>query len=187
MIRAFIAMDVSEDVRRRLEELRKHLERFGKDVKWVPVENVHITLKFLGNIEETRVNGIKEVMQSLACRTKPFTLKAKGTGCFPSIKKIRVVWAGLAGELDKLVFFQRELENNLQKVGFPKEDRTFKPHLTLGRMKSPRNDASLARAIVDNASFESDEFTVDHVTLYKSILKPSGAKYEVLVKMPLEG
>ncbi len=184
MIRAFIALDISEDVRRKLEELKNHLAPYGRNVKWVPVKNIHITLKFLGNISEDRISDIEGVIRKLLQNRSSISLRAKGAGAFPSLKKIRVVWAGIDGDIDKLRSLQQDLEVELERIGFPREDRSFKPHLTLGRLKSPSGNNSLAKAIAGLHSFQSDQFVVDHVTLYRSILKPSGAVYEALVKVP---
>ncbi len=184
MIRAFIAVDIPEEVRRELEELKSRLEPHEKNVKWVPAKNIHITLKFLGNIPEDRIPDIEEVIHRLLLNRRSIRLRAKSAGAFPSLKRIRVIWAGIDGDISELRSLQHNLEVELEKIGFPKDERSFKPHLTLGRLKSPSGSPSLAKAIAGLYSFSGSEFTVDHITLYKSILKPSGAVYEVLAKVP---
>jgi len=189
MIRAFIAVDIPESVRRDLKELIDGLRPYGgSSVRWVPPENIHVTLKFLGNIEESQVGIVESAIREGVKNQGPFVLEARGTGAFPSIKRMRVLWAGLQGDILSLARVQSSIEGVLEKQGFEREKREFKPHLTIGRIKGSSFDRRLAKKLVEyGTSFRSGPFEIEKVTLYRSILKPSGAKYEPLVSVFFTG
>jgi 2'-5' RNA ligase len=115
----------------------------------------------------------------------PITVHAKGIGTFPSIKRPRVIWVGVAGQLDELRKLQKTLDHKLAEVGFPKEKRAFKGHLTLGRVKNRIDPKRLLSVIQEFSGFESDPFVVDKVVVFKSELKPTGADYSKLAEISL--
>lgn len=176
-LRAFIAVDLSESVRSSLGQVQEVLKRQRFRVKWVPPANIHLTLKFLGTIEEVDVEKISGAMAQAAKDRKVLSLVTKGIGVFPDLRRPRVIWAGLSGQLEMLQDMQRSLEGHLADLGFPKESRGFKAHLTLGRIKGKIDSDLLKAAMSKFSGFESKPFDVNRIILFKSELRPSGAVY----------
>lgn len=187
MLRAFLAIDPPSTLRPVLSRVQEELKKSGADVKWVPVGNIHITLKFFGQIPETQVEPIAAAAGEIARWQQPFTLKVAGAGAFPSAKNPRVVWLGVEGDLNVMAGFYRQLEAAFAALGFPPEDRPFSPHLTLGRVKSPRNRVELGRCLTSLPPVESEPFQISEVILYRSNLSPLGATYSPLKVIPLAG
>ena len=184
-LRAFIAVDLSESVRSALGQVQEVLERQRFRVKWVRPANIHLTLKFLGNIEGADVEKISGAMVQVAKDRKALSLVAKGIGVFPDIRRPRVIWAGLSGQVEMLQDMQRSLEGHLADLGFPKESRGFKAHLTLGRVKGKIDSERLEAAMSKCAGFESKPFDVNRIILFKSELRPSGAVYTPVQEVSL--
>jgi 2'-5' RNA ligase len=180
LIRSFLAIEVPTTIRRMMETLQKDLKSSDADVKWVNPDKVHLTLKFFGNIEESQVDSIMSSILQPVRSTQPFHLKVSGTGAFPNPKNPRVVWIGLTEGKEALRHFQEQLESALKGIGFPAEDRSFHPHLTLGRVKSSRGRGALSAKIEQHREDELGEFEVEKVVLFKSDLKPGGPVYTPL-------
>ncbi len=183
-IRAFIAIELPDEVRRGLAGLRRELQRDEhRFVKWVDPEAIHLTLKFLGNIPSRRVTEIARAIEVAAKATAPFELDVSGLGVFPNLRQVRVLWVGIGGEVDRLKELQRGIDTELAALGFDREDRPFVPHLTLARVRqgaSPSDRRSLAE-LVDTAVFEDKyEAKVETVSLMRSELTPAGAIYSRL-------
>lgn len=187
MIRAFLAIDLPVSLRPLLSQTQEELKKSGADVKWVPVGNIHITLKFFGNITEMQVADINNAVTALAAVQKPFSLTITGAGAFPSPKSPRVVWLGVGGDLEIMRAFHRRLEIAFAALGFPPEDRPFAPHLTLGRVKSPAGRAALTRCLVNLPPPPAAPFLVSEIVLLRSNLSPQGAMYLPLKVIPLGG
>ena len=185
MIRAFLAVDLPASLRPVLSWAQGELKKSGADVKWVPVGNIHITLKFFGNITEGQVTAITEAVTALAANQAPFTLAVTDAGAFPSPKNPRVVWLGVGGDLEIMREFYRRLEIAFAALGFPAEDRPFSPHLTLGRVKSPTRRVALTQSLVHLPAPEAPPFQVSEVVLFRSQLSPQGATYLPLKVIPL--
>lgn len=184
MIRAFIAVDITERAKQQAEELLKAFMTSGRKVKWVNISRAHITVKFLGNIEEHLVPTIESALVEAASFYKPFTLLLRGCGAFPSLKRIRVIWVGVDGDVPILSDFKRKVDTCLEPLGFTKEAREFRPHVTLGRVvNTPSSNPDLAKLITSHLDFRTEPFEVKYVVLYRSILKPSGSEYHPLVKV----
>ena len=187
MIRAFLAVDLPASLRPVLSQAQEELKKAGADVKWAPVGNIHITLKFFGNITDTQVVDISEAVAAAALDQKPFSLTVTAAGAFPSPKSPRVLWLGVGGDLDIMRDFHRRLEAGFAILGFPPEDRPFAPHLTLGRVKSPAGRVELSRSLVHLATPEVAPFPVNEIVLFRSQLSPKGATYLPLKIIPLGG
>lgn len=183
-MRSFIAIDLSPEVKSALASLIKNLQQIRADIRWVSKNSFHLTMKFLGEITETDLDQIVINMETIARQSQPFSLECRSTGYFPEKGTPRVLWAGvvLSAELKDL---QRRLEGTFEKLGFPKEEREFHPHLTLGRVKSSRNLDAVIRILkkYENKSFGKTE--VKAITLFESILRPTGAEYRVLKEAKL--
>lgn len=184
-MRSFIAIEIPQDIKRALGGVLEELRRIYCDVKWVEPGSVHLTLKFLGEIDPGRVPEIKEALKKTFEDHRPFSLIAEGLGAFPRLESPRVVWVGLRGDLEKLAALQKDVEKTLGLLGFPREDRPFKPHLTLGRMRSQKGREALVKRLRDMSSRTLGSFHVDCVAQFRSELLPTGAKYTILWKESL--
>ena len=186
-VRSFIAIDLPDSVRRRLEALVQELRKSNAQVGWVRIEGVHLTLKFLGNVELDLIEEMKPVLAGIASQTPPIHLEPAGCGAFPTIRSPRVVWVGLRGEIDLLAELARRVEAAMEPFGFKREDRPFKPHLTLGRVKGRQRLGALQQILLEHRDFTAEPFDAFEVVLYKSDLRPDGARYAPLSKAPLSG
>jgi 2'-5' RNA ligase len=185
-MRLFVALELPASHRASLVEVCERGRRGG--VRWVPAENVHLTLKFLGEVDEARIPKIKDALASVAAAARPFALSLAGGGCFPNPRAPRVVWLGLdegAGEAGALA---ATVEDALRPVGFAPEKRPFKPHLTIGRVKEPRAGAAAASGKVDAlADYAAAPAPAEAVVLVKSTLTAEGSIYEEVARWRLGG
>jgi 2'-5' RNA ligase len=168
-----------------MDRLQEDLKAHGLRVRWVRPENIHLTLKFLDNINPEDVAGIIAAVESAARGQKPLVLSARAVGVFPGLSRDRIIWTGLTGQVNALTRLHRSLDTSLLKLGFPKEKRPFKGHLTLGRIKGNTDPKKLDRAITACRDFKSEPFTADKIILFKSDLQASGAVYTRLAGISL--
>lgn len=188
-IRAFIAIELPEEVKAELEKLKGMLKlKRQPAVKTAGAEATHLTLKFLGNVPTEKIEAIKAVMSEIARGASGFRLELNGVGCFPSTQRPRVIWAGLDGDIDALSHFQEHLEAVLQKLGFPPENRAFSAHLTLGRVRekcSPADTHQIGETVRALDYKSAVRFTARDISLIRSILKPEGPEYATLFRANL--
>jgi 2'-5' RNA ligase len=187
MIRAFIALELPDVARRTLAELQNALRRELTPVRWVRPEGIHLTLKFLGDIPDERVAEIGPALTSAVQDRPPLNLVIKGLGVFPGVRKARVIWAGLGGETAGLIDLHQRVDVALASLGFDREGRPFKAHLTLGRFKKAPPAPVLVAALEDRSDYPPCELTAQRVVLYRSELRPQGARYTALVNAALGG
>jgi 2'-5' RNA ligase len=185
LIRSFLAIELPKPILRKIEEVQGDLRSTRADVRWVNPEKIHLTLKFFGNIEESRIEPIFKSIEEPIRNTLPFSLEVRGVGAFPHLRNPRVIWMGLVEGREVLVSFQKQIETQLEKIGFQPEDRPFHPHLTLGRMKSSRGKEELVGGMERHKEEEFGDFQVERVILFKSDLKPSGPIYTLLKEIKL--
>lgn len=192
MIRAFIACELTEELRNALKVLQNELKGAGADVKWVKPEGIHLTFKFLGTVSDDDIEKIAEGIRRSADGIRPFRLRLYGLGAFPSLKSPRVVWVGIREESEKpeekwrVAILQERLEAEMENLGFLREKRGFHPHLTLGRVRSPRGRDFLLPFLTQGANREVGSFLATEIVLFKSSLLPSGAEYSRLRRVALE-
>ena len=188
MIRAFLAIDLPESLRPGLALAQGELKKSQADVRWVPPGNIHITLKFFGNLPDAEVPPIISAAREVASQQAPLCLAVLGAGAFPSIRSPRVVWLGLGGDLLPLSKFFHRLEKAFAQLGYPPEGRAFNPHLTLGRVRSPEGRVQLSRAI-EKLVVDWPPFQVQEIILYQSLLSPKGSTYTPLevIKLSEQG
>ena len=178
-MRAFIAVDLDPGLKAAVQDLIRALEATRAEVRWTKPGGYHLTLRFLGEIDDATAERVKAVLRGAASRHKGFPLSLRGTGAFPGERNPRVLWLGIeAGP--ELAALQRDLEAALEAEGFPREDRPFKPHLTLGRVKGrDRLDKAMAE-LAKHAAEDLGGMTAVKVALFESRLRPDGAEYHIV-------
>ena len=183
-IRSFIALDIGEDVRANLDKLQARLKRSQADVKWLRAGAIHCTLRFLGSIYPDEIELAHQAMIEAASGQSPFLVEVRGVGMFPNTRRPRVIWAGLEGGKELLATLFQTLEKSLFARGLGETDRPFQPHLTIGRVKSPRHIDALLKAMEPEQGELYGTFRAEGLTLFKSQLHPTGAIYSVLQEAP---
>ncbi|MFN3466108.1 MAG: RNA 2',3'-cyclic phosphodiesterase [Candidatus Brocadiales bacterium] len=178
--RLFVAVEVEDVVKKRFRECQERLREAEADVKWVDVKNIHVTLKFLGYVEEERLTQVKDIINKSVQGIKPFSLRFKGIGGFPKFQRPMVVFITAEDRMGCLTTMNSRLEEGFQTLGIEKEDRTYEPHLTLGRVKSPRNIEGLVRLMEKYRDELFGEELVSRVLLIQSQLTPKGPVYTKL-------
>lgn len=182
IVRVFFAVELPEKVKSFLKSVAQELRQCGGDVKWTNPAGIHLTLKFIGEITVDRLNQIEQAARKI-CREQAVSVhKVSQIGVFPDFRRPRVIWAGCSDESSNLSNLATGLEDALEPLGFAKEKRAFKPHLTLGRVRSNKGLANLVEGIRDRTDVAGPSFTADHVILFRSVLKPSGAEYSELFR-----
>lgn len=182
-MRVFIAIDVGKEIRAALKQLQEKLRsgvdiRKG-DVKWVEPENMHLTLKFLGEIKDEKVVEVCNIVENAAAEHKSFELAIETVGHFGG-RSARVLWVGTGRGSENLLRLAEELEKQLAIAGWPEESRKFSGHLTLCRIRKPTAGVKLAQASEGYKDFKAGVASVDSVSVYQSQLRPSGPVYTVL-------
>ncbi|MDD2654765.1 MAG: RNA 2',3'-cyclic phosphodiesterase [Candidatus Omnitrophica bacterium] len=185
-IRTFIAIELDKQTQESLAKIQNELKASGSDVKWVEPKNIHLTLKFLGDIETDLIPKIKNMLEDLSKNHNKFSAAIKELGAFPNARSPRVIWVGIEAGKENSVSIANDLDNNLSKLGIPKEERDFVPHLTLGRVKRPINRFKLSELINKNKDISDLNFVADRITLFKSTLTPKGPIYEAMVEVNLK-
>lgn len=190
MMRAFIAVNIPLEVKGNLQEEIGRLRTLirGGPVRWVRPEGIHLTLKFLGEISNSNLGEIGQVLEREVNRHPFFTLRVGGFGCFPNRRRPRVLWIGITEENGTLAQVQTAIEEKLVPLGFGKEGRPFHPHLTLGRVRRNISMSELPQlqdAVDEFVVGQIGHFEVSELHLIRSILRPSGAEYSTLMEFPL--
>lgn len=186
-LRAFLAVDLSAELRGRVEALQASLRPRLPGLRWVRPESIHLTLKFLGAVERSRIDALCAVVASVARRIAPFSCEVEGLGVFPSTKAPRVLWIGAADRTSALGETVREIESAFEPLGFAPDTKPFRPHLTLARIKGDpaRIAAVLTKTRMLEASCVLGTLAVDRITLFESRLEPSGSTYHALSRIRL--
>jgi 2'-5' RNA ligase len=192
-IRSFIAIDLSEEARTELARLQSRLKEASppKAIRWTDPKNVHLTLHFLGELAEDRLENVSRTLRDAAAAHTPFSLNLSNLGCFPSTRRTRIVWVGLSGDTDNLVALQSDLGDRLKKgVGFEPETRAYSPHLTIGRVRKgvTQNRLRALGQILEEQIPRVGRLAtlpVDYIHFIRSDLKPDGPIYTSLAKAPL--
>jgi 2'-5' RNA ligase len=187
-IRAFLALDPPPEVLRKIADIQGMLRmNIQGALKWVRPEGIHLTLKFFGAIAAKAVSAVSEVVAGQAAGARPFNLEAKGLGVFPDTRRPRVLWLGIGGEVERLSALQQAIDQGLEACGYPREQRPFRAHLTLARIKSPQGLGGLDGVLAAKGSESAGKFTATGLTLFKSDLTPKGAIYTTLDHFRFQG
>ncbi len=184
MIRTFIAIDVPTEVKDHIARVQNELRNVsGAKASWSRLEGIHLTLKFLGDVEKERLSEINEAVQDAASGIRRFELTTAIPGGFPNLARPRVLWWGLKGS-KPLMILHKQIDQNLAQIGFPAERKKFHAHLTVGRVKYIDRNSDLIERFED-CEWDPISWTVEHVNVMSSQLKPSGAVYRVMASIPL--
>lgn len=174
------------DLSRKVSEVVEIFQAAPADVKWVDPQNLHLTLKFLGDVDSVDIHRVCEMVEKAAAETPPFEFEIRGAGAFPTVSRPRTFWLGAGEGRREMVALAKVLEKKLQKLGFPRESRSFQPHLTIGRLRRGGQTASeLSDLLRQYADVEVGRMAVAEVTVFSSTLTPSGPIYDVLSKANL--
>lgn len=177
-IRAFLAIDPPAEVLREIGKIQQGLKKTCPfDVRWVNPEGMHLTLKFFGNVSEDDIIIISRIVGKNTTSRAPLQLEVKKLGLFPSLKRPKVLWIGLEGDIPPLLVLQKKLEDGLEEAGYAREGRPFRPHLTLGRIKMARCPGNPEQFMRDGGGCEAGSFLAGGLSLMKSDLTPRGAVY----------
>jgi RNA 2',3'-cyclic 3'-phosphodiesterase len=180
-LRTFIAVDPGKDLRSRCVAMQETLSRAGADVKWVEQENLHVTLLFLGEVDDRTVPAVCRTVALIAGRHEGFKLAVETVGCFPNPRRPRVVWAGVGSGTQELVALHDALEPPLQELGcYRREERRYTPHITLGRVRGEQATEGLATALARKASWQAGTVDVRELLILSSELRNDGPIYVVL-------
>jgi 2'-5' RNA ligase len=187
MKRIFVAVDISDEAKRRAAEYCAALRREFPNLRvgWEKPEKLHLTLKFLGDTNEKQLSRLTEVVENAAEQIKQFKLQIAGTGVFPSPRNARILWLGVNDEKGSLRKISEVLEAECERIGFAVEKRSFKAHLTIARLREPHKATEIAGKHLENG-FEPIEFEVSDIVIYESKLQPTGSIYSVVSKHKLE-
>jgi 2'-5' RNA ligase len=186
--RVFIGVDVGEEIRGNAADLQQSLARGGAAVKWATPESMHVTLLFLGEVDDRELHAICRAVQDVAAAEPPFTLRVSGVGAFPNNRHPKILWAGVAEGGESLRRLYDDLETKMLDLGcYRKEERGYTPHLTLGRVRGESDAHALAPEIAKRLGWDGGRVAVEEVLVYSSVLERDGPVYTVLGRGELKG
>ncbi len=184
LMRCFVAIKLDEQIQNRLGRFQSRLQmdaRLGAHgIKWMKPELIHLTLKFLGEVEDYRLMDVCNVVSATAGRFDPFDFEIGGCGCFPSDGAARVIWTGTTENVNELRSLHEALDIELGGAGFDREVRAYSPHLTLARIKDPKKGRSVAAAIKEVKDFDVGVQGVNTITIFESVLGRGGPDYHII-------
>jgi 2'-5' RNA ligase len=187
-IRSFLAFELPLEVEAVVTRVSDELKQSSLDAKWVKSRNIHLTVVFMGDIETDEIPAIKEEVGKVCLTYGAFDVSLRGLGCFPHARKPRVIWVGLEGDLERMSLFRDALQERLIPFGIKEEKRKFKPHLTLGRFRKPKRTSPEELELLSRyGDVTSPGCSLTELVLFRSELKPGGAKYTRLGVWPLSG
>jgi 2'-5' RNA ligase len=184
--RSFCAVELSKAIAAGIRRIQEDLKERAGGVRWVRPEGIHLTLKFLGEVDPDRIEGIVHKMEEAVRETGPFTIGVRGGGAFPNARNPRVIWIGIddpSGELKKV---QARVEESMEEIGFTREGRGYTPHLTIGRLRSSKGKDTVGHALETIKAYDLGTMEVREIILFRSHLKPTGAEYTKVKSVPLE-
>jgi 2'-5' RNA ligase len=187
-IRSFLAFELPPDIKREIDRISREVRRSNLNARWVKTENIHLTVIFMGNISEDEIPDIGTEVGKVCADFGPFDISLAGIGLFPDIRRPRVIWMGIDGEIKRLAYFRDTLQNSLKPFGIKIEKRRDSPHLTLGRFKKAVKGRSLLEDLVTRyRDIKGPMGLLNDLVLFRSDLKPDGARYSRIASWPLSG
>ena len=188
-MRTFIAIELPKEIKDALAQLQSQLKSTSDDVKWVEPQNIHLTIKFLGERDDKKIEKIMRILEETAKDNHPYEAKISSLGAFPKIETPRVIWVGIDKGDNETKQIAKKLEEEIAKAGIPKEERPFSSHITIGRTRSGLGLDKLVRSLKNlevSLAEKKLNFLVTKITLYKSTLTPKGPVYEILKEVNLK-
>ncbi|HZS46694.1 MAG TPA: RNA 2',3'-cyclic phosphodiesterase [Blastocatellia bacterium] len=176
MVRAFIAIEIPSSIKKNLADVQSHLKTAGADVSWTKPDNLHLTLKFLGEISDSQITIVRSAVNKICEKVSAFELEIGDIGVFPNPRRPRIIWAGVSGDLNAVLAIQSTIDSELVSSGFATDAHPFNPHLTLGRIKTPKRTRELL-ALADVFEIPKNNFRVDRIIVMRSQLNPTGSIY----------
>lgn len=186
-VRTFLALELPGSIKNRAVRMQGILAQSVSDTKWVEAENMHITLKFLGEVLERDLYHVCKIARKVAAQHPPFELEVTGVGAFPHARRPRVLWAGVGAGTEALCALQAGLDREYAEAGWPPEGRRFQPHVTLGRVRQPRANRELEGVFKQYENWKAGRMEVDELLVMSSELTKRGPIYAVLARVPLQG
>ena len=187
-IRSFLAFELPEEIKDTVARVSDMVKRTWMDVRWIDVDNIHLTVLFMGNIREDDFFDIRTSIENICSGYRPFNVELQGMGVFPDTRRPRVLWLGINGDIGRIAFFRDMLQQKLKHFDIKQEKRKFNPHLTLGRFKkSFKPDSSLIEMFDKYKDFKSPVKMLDELVFFRSDLSPAGARYTRLDSWHLTG
>lgn len=178
MVRIFLALKLSTEIRKTVTESISQWQKIsGSKVRWIPSENLHITLKFIGEVDDAKIHSMENRCLSVCSKKEPVALLLDSTGFFPGFKRPRILWVGLKDQANNLEMLSKDLDISLSTLGIPMEKRRFYPHITVARIKSPIHLENDFKKHFQETTFPKLSMSIHEVTLFKSELLRSGARY----------
>ncbi|MBF0317903.1 MAG: RNA 2',3'-cyclic phosphodiesterase [Nitrospirae bacterium] len=184
--RAFIAVNIAEPVRLEIDSIIAPMRQTYRGVKWVKRENLHLTLKFLGDVDQGHIRRVEFALQGVCDLQRPFSVVLRSVGGFPNLKQPKVLWIGLEDDTN-LQKLHSNIDAALSDVGFAREDKPFSAHLTIGRLRDGDNSTNLAEKLAPLKTKNFGSSPVSGIALLSSQLKPGGPTYSVIREFPLKG
>ena len=185
-VRTFIAITIPDQIRKMISDLQIVLKTYDVNVKWVRTESIHITLKFLGDVQKEKINDISQAVENAASGIKPFEISVDKTGVFPGKQRPRVLWVGVEKGSEKLAELAGRIDVNLQTLGFEKEQRRYSGHLTIGRVRSPHGIQHMIDKMM-TSPINEEVIPIKDIIVMKSDLQKTGAVYTPLHTIKLQG
>lgn len=186
-MRCFVAIELTSEVRSRLAELPAGLHQLSQAVRWTRPEQIHLTVKFLGEVPDADAARVCELARTIAARYQPFELNIAGAGLFPPRGLARIVWVGVADPPESLLHCVNDCEAEYGALGFPRENRPYSPHLTVGRVKDMGASPRIREAVRQIEEFSAGRCTATELVVFQSELRPSGPIYTPLAHAPFGG
>ena len=186
--RTFIGVDIGDAIRASAATLQKELAKTGAEVKWVTPESMHVTLLFLGEVDDRELHAVCKAVREAAAGEPPFPLRVSGLGAFPTPRRPKILWAGITDGAEQLQRLNLALEERMLELGcYRKEERGYTPHLTLGRVKGDRDAFAVAPELAKRRDWDGGRTTVDEVRVFASVLEKAGPVHTVLGRGELTG
>lgn len=179
-VRTFVAVELTPEIRGRAKQLIARLRRIVADVRWVGPEDLHLTLKFLGEVDVLEIPRVCAAVAATVDEFSPFEMEIVGAGAFPDLVRPRTIWLGVGQGAEEMVDLHQRLQAALAPLGFREEGRRFRPHVTLGRVRDSAEDARFTQAFAEHEDFSAGGMVVGDLTVFSSELSRQGSKYEVI-------
>lgn len=184
-MRCFIAIELTDDIKKQLLALQRRHAALDRALRWTTPEQMHLTLKFLGEVPDADLSTTCEAITAVAAKYSPITFSVREVGCFPPGGAVRIFWVGIEEPTGTLGRLRNACEDAFAGLGFARERRSYTPHLTLARVKDPEGSLQIREATRKEAGFDAGRQRAEEIILFQSILSPQGSKYIPLARAPL--